>query len=330
MNKPVVLITQGDPAGIGPEIVLKATAAGSEVFEFCRPVLVADNNVLEMTAELIGVKTNFEIVETPDDNISDGMAGLVNCNVPDVTVADGAITAENGNSSYLFLVKAIELAGPEKPLVTAPINKEALKAAFIEYPGHTEILADQTGAGNIYTMFETGRLRIFFYTRHIPFKDIVRSLSVEGIEQFCLGCLNALKEIGFKNPRIALAALNPHGGEHGMFGDEEQLILLPAIEALRNKGHDICGPVPADSVFYLGTQGEFDAVISLYHDQGHIAAKTLDFFGTVSVTLGLPFIRTSVDHGTAMNIAGRGEANPKSLIEAIKLAVHYSTQTRSI
>ena len=184
-------------------------------------------------------------------------------------------------------------------------------------PGHTEIFQDLARAGHVFTMFVVEKLRVFFYSRHVSLRNAIDILSEDGMVEYLTKMNRELKKIGFQTPKIAVAALNPHGSDDGLFGEEEEKILTPAVKAAKGKGLDIHGPIPADSVFHQGLTGKYDAILSLYHDQGHIACKTYDFERTVSVTLGLPFIRTSVDHGTAFDIAGQKIASPVSMKEAI-------------
>ncbi len=209
-------------------------------------------------------------------------------------------------------------------IVTAPINKEALRMAKVPYLDHTEMLTSLTKSTNTMTLFVTGSLRVFFYSRHIPLKDVAAALDTKKLGDAITNSCRYLEQIGIKNPTLAVAALNPHGGEQGMFGEEEIQILTPAIEKAHSQGMRVSGPIPADSVFHLAKEGAYNAVLSLYHDQGHIATKTLDFHRTVSLTMGLPFLRTSVDHGTAFDIAGMGKASEISMVEAIRAVTLYA------
>jgi 4-hydroxythreonine-4-phosphate dehydrogenase len=237
----------------------------------------------------------------------------------------GKVQALGGEAAYAAIRASIELAmaGRIAGVATTPINKESLKAAKIPFIGHTEMFAEHTGAREEMTMFTISGLKIFFLTRHMSLIDACRSITRErtlgGIEK----AMKALRQLGIEQPHLAVAALNPHGGEDGLFGREEMDAIKPAIEAARANGMKVSGPVPADSVFHMARIGRYDAVLSLYHDQGHIAAKMMDFEKTVSVTLGLPILRTSVDHGTAFDIAGTGKASAVSMIEAIKVAAEY-------
>lgn len=283
--KPRIGITTGDPAGIGPEIA-KAAFASPEVRKRCEPVLFGTTDPVSYM---------------------------------------GKITAEGGRAAYEAIEKAVAAvrSGDIDAIATGPLNKESLKAAGVPYIGHTEILAGLTGTEDPLTMFETTGLRSFFLTRHVSLRQACDLVTEERVYNYLRRCDSALrKDLRIQNPSIAVAGLNPHCGEHGLFGTEEAY-LYPAIEKARSDGINVFGPIGADSVFHQALTGTYTAVLSLYHDQGHIACKTLNFHKTVSITLGLPFLRTSVDHGTAFDIAGKGIANPTSMIEAVKTAAHY-------
>ncbi len=325
-KKPVFAITIGDPNGIGPEITLKSLNKNPDLFNQIIPVLFGDPNILQFYIKKLSL--NVKIVETKEFSKLSYKPAIVFCYPVEVNQyipLPGYITAEAGRHAFQYIIPAIELAksGQVNGIVTAPINKKALKLAEIPYLDHTEILTKLTNSQHTMTLFVTEKLRIFFYSRHIPFRDIADDLQITKIVNSLKVCRKHLIQIGLKSPHIAVAALNPHSGESGMFGKEEIEILIPAIRKAREQNLNISGPIPADSVYHFAKEGQFDAVLSLYHDQGHIAAKTYDFFKTVSITTGLPFIRTSVDHGTAMNIAGQGIANETSMVEAIKAALKY-------
>ncbi len=284
-------VTVGDPAGIGPEIVAKMLRCG-EIWELCEPVV-------------FGMTDPEKIAK----------AGIV-C---------GQISAEGGRDAFDAIEAAViaQRNGDIDALATAPLNKESLKAAGVPYIGHTEILAGLTGSEDPLTLFETLTLRTFFLTRHVSLREACSLVTEERVYRCLLRCDAALKnDLSIQNPIIAVAGLNPHCGEHGLFGNEEECI-PKAIERAAREGVRAVGPIGADSVFHLAKTGRFDAVLSLYHDQGHIACKTLDFERTISLTLGLPFLRTSVDHGTAFDIAGKGIASAVSMIEAVKVAARY-------
>jgi 4-hydroxythreonine-4-phosphate dehydrogenase len=242
----------------------------------------------------------------------------------------GSIQAAAGRAAFESIRVAIELAlaGEVDAVATAPVNKEAFRAAGVTQIGHTEIFGEGTATPDPLTLFEVKGLRIFFLTRHLSLAEAVRRVTAERALDGLRRSAAALATLGVAAPRIALAALNPHGGEHGLFGDEEERELAPAVAAARAEGVDAYGPLPADSVFWHAAAGRFDAVLSLYHDQGHIAAKMYDFERTVSITCGLPFLRTSVDHGSAFDIAGTGRASEVSMVEAVRAAARYAFAVR--
>jgi 4-hydroxythreonine-4-phosphate dehydrogenase len=283
VHKPAIGITVGDPAGIGPEIARKA-AADARVLAACRPQLYGP----------------------PGDR----------------TFAAGRISADASRAAYDAIVAAVDDAkrGKIAAVATAPINKEAFAAAGIPWRGHTELLAHLTGASRVAMMFHSGALRVVLATVHIPLAEVAQALTRESLEGTIALTASELPRFGWASPRLALAGLNPHAGEHGLMGVEEDLVLRPAVEASRARGIAIEGPLPADTVFVRAMRGEFDAVIACYHDQGLIPVKLVAFGEAVNVTLGLPIIRTSVDHGTAFDIAGKDVADPSSMIHAVLLA----------
>ena len=307
-SRPTLALTLGDPAGIGPEIMAKALAEGS-AYDALVPVVVGDHGVLAQVIEGAGLDLEIRRVDGPGD--ARGERGVVDLldldNMGEVRF--GEIDAAHGRAALEWIDRACALArdGAVDGIVTGPINKEAARAGGLKFPGHTELLADLLGADpdDVYTMFVVGKLRIFFLTRHLSLRDAIDTLEEGQVHGAIVHVDGLLRDLGVDEPKVALAALNPHAGEGGMMGDEEIRVLRPAVERAREDGVDVAGPVPADAVFHQGHEGRFDGVIALYHDQGHIASKTRDFFGTVCATLGLPVIRTSVDHGTAYDLAGR-------------------------
>jgi len=328
-KKPVLLVTMGDPAGIGPEICAKALRHPI-VHRVSTPVVVGIPAVLSWyAARLAAGPTAWSVTRITSPSEAVDRPGTLPVIPASETTFDmattGKITPEAGAAAYAALTRAITLvqSGQADAIVTAPLNKEALVASGAPYIDHTEALAAITGTSPL-TMFEVGPLRIFFATRHVSLQRSIDLLDKDLVLKTIAGAALNMRRIGFSAPRLALAALNPHSGEGGLFGRQEIEVLVPAIAEARSRGIDISGPIPADSVFAQGLRRRYDAVISLYHDQGHIAAKTYDFERTVSVTLGLPFIRTSVDHGTAFDIAGKGIASEVSLVEAIKSAARYA------
>ena len=309
-------VTLGDPAGIGPEIVAKSLSA---LQENSRDIVLIGNrrNFLHVLEELgIGDKiaSKFQFIDIKHDSGS---------------IQPGKVSAEAGSIAIKSIEEAVKLAmeGQITGICTAPINKEAIIQAGSRYIDHTEMLAGLTGSSEVTTVFETRKLRILFLSKHLSLKQAIKSITEGSVRKYIGLSDFALKMLGVENRKIAVAALNPHGGENGLFGSEEKDILVPAIEKEASR-YKVSGPYPADSVFHRAAEGEFGIVLSLFHDQGHIAAKMYDFHRTVSMNIGLPFLRTSVDHGTAFEIAGKWIANETGMAEAIKKALAYSGKYR--
>jgi 4-phospho-D-threonate 3-dehydrogenase / 4-phospho-D-erythronate 3-dehydrogenase len=327
---PLVAITIGDPAGVGPEVVAGALAHGG-IDAVCRPLVVGDRAVMERAARSIGVALSFRTVAAPAEAAFGGRdVNLLDlANVP-ANLAIGTVQGAAGRAAFEFIERAIRLAqaGEVEAVATAPINKEALKDGGVPFLDHTAMFAKLTNSPDATTMFVLGDLKIFFATRHLSLRMAIDDLSRQRVLDGVRHAHQQLQRFGFARPHIAVAALNPHGGEHGLFGDEEMTILAPAVEQARAEGINASGPHPADSVFHNARLGMFDAVMSLFHDQGHIAAKTLDFDGTIAITTGLPFIRSSVDHGTAFDIAGTGKARWESMAAAIRVGAEYAQRLR--
>jgi 4-hydroxythreonine-4-phosphate dehydrogenase len=327
MDRPTLALTLGDPAGIGPEIMAKALAEGS-AYDVMKPVVVGTRGVLEQVIEGAGLDLQVRTIDSPAD--ARGARGTVDL-IEAGTLQRarfGEIDAEHGRAALDAIEKACSL--DVDGLVTGPFNKEAARAGGLKFPGHTELLADLLGADpdGVFTMFVVGKLRIFFLTRHLSLRDAIEALTVEKVHDGIVRVDGLLRELGVEDPHVALAALNPHAGEGGLMGDEEIEVLRPAVEKARADGIHVSGPVPADAVFHQGHEGRFDGVIALYHDQGHIASKTLDFFGTVSATLGLPLIRTSVDHGTAFDLAGTWKADARGQVNALRVGAELVATAR--
>jgi 4-hydroxythreonine-4-phosphate dehydrogenase len=330
-SRPVVALTLGDPASVGPEVVVKALAHGG-LHDVCVPVVVGDRRIVSRALGTTGVALEVVPVRRPGEATArPGLAEVVDVPAWGVDGIEwGRIQAAAGRAAFESIRVAIELAlsGEVDAVATAPVNKEAFRIAGVTQIGHTEIFGERTGRPDPLTLFEVKGLRIFFLTRHLSLAEAVRRVTAERALDGLLRSAAALGTLGVVAPRIALAALNPHGGEHGLFGDEEERELVPAVAAARADGVDAYGPLPADSVFWHAAAGRFDAVLSLYHDQGHIAAKMYDFERTVSITCGLPFLRTSVDHGSAFDIAGTGRASEVSMVEAVRAAARYAFAVR--
>ena len=305
--RPVIAVTIGDPAGIGPEIVVRAVAEET-VRAAASIVVIGDRARLEEAARITGISPRFGEASSLIDL----------ANVP-AEMPWGRIQAGAGRAAGQYIERAVAeaLAGRVHAIATAPLNKEALWQAGYPYPGHTEMLGALCGVADPLTMFQVRGMRIFFLSRHLSLREAIGRVTRDRIAALLPRIADELRRLGITAPHIAVAGLNPHAGEGGALGREDQDELAPAVADARAAGLAVSGPVPADSVFAHALEGRYDAVLSLYHDQGHIAAKTVDFHGAVSVTLGLPFIRTSVDHGTAFDIAGTGVARAESMASAI-------------
>ena len=318
----------GDPAGIGPEVIAKALA-GREVQRLCLPLVIGSVPVMERTIKKLRLKLNVAPVHGHDPVPLKGnaVAVLDPMERPLKKFALGIAAAETGAASVEFIKKAVHLAeiGCIDGIVTAPINKEAINMAGCHYPGHTELLADLTHAKESGMMIVGGPLRIMFVTTHVAIKDLSKLLTQAKIEKAIRLAHQALTRLyGIKKPRIGVAALNPHAGEHGLFGNEEARVILPAARAAQAQGILASDPQPADTLFGKAVKGQYDGIVAMYHDQGLIPLKLVAFGTCVNLTVGLPIIRTSVDHGTAFDIVGKGVADPGSLLEAIKLAARIA------
>ncbi|MBS1806870.1 MAG: 4-hydroxythreonine-4-phosphate dehydrogenase PdxA [Acidobacteria bacterium] len=326
-RRPRIGITIGDPAGIGPEVSLKA-AASEDILATCIPILIGDAQYLIRWAQIFHLACNFEIIP------SGTSVATNNTNVPLIysldnlpaSLALGKEQSLAGRAAGEYIETAVQLCldGEIDAIVTAPINKSALHSGGYHFPGHTEMFAHLTKTKDYAMSFIAPNLRVALLTTHLSLAEVPAHVKKEPLEKLLRLIHRELLRLGFARPRIAVAALNPHGGEGGMFGQEEATEMLPAIETCRNEdGIDVSGPYSGDTIFLRAARGEFDIVISCYHDQGLIPIKCFSFGEAVNVTLGLPFIRTSVDHGTGFDIAGQGKADPSSMITAIKLAVEF-------
>lgn len=327
MEKPIIAVTMGDPAGIGPEIVAKSIA-DKATYDVARCIVIGDKKVMEKAIEIVGADLKVNVVDSPaDGDYSYGVLNMIDLDNIDMSRFEyGKINAMCGQAAFDYIKKSIKITMDKQAdaVATTPINKESLHAAEVDFIGHTEIFGALTGTADPLTMFETNGLRVFFLTRHKSLRDMLDDIKKDRIIDYVERCTDALRRLGVKEGTMAVAGLNPHSGEHGLFGWEEVKEIAPAVEELKERGFNVAGPVPADSVFHQAAQGRFNSVLSLYHDQGHIATKTLDFDRTISITNGMPILRTSVDHGTAFDIAGKGIAGAVSMEEAIRLAAKYA------
>jgi 4-hydroxythreonine-4-phosphate dehydrogenase len=319
----------GDPAGIGPEVVLKAVAE-EEIQRLCVPVIIGDAQLLAHTARTLDLQSGYDIVRTGEP-IPDHFSEPIIFHLDNINgfIEPGIESGAAGKAAGGYIEAAVELcaAGSVDAIATAPINKRSLFLGGYSFPGHTEFLAHLTGSEEYAMAFVAANLRIVLISTHVPLSEAIRLVEKERVSRTIRLANRELKRWGIERPHLAVAALNPHGAEGGLFGMEETAEIAPAIEACRvAEDIDVRGPFSADTVFLRASRGEFDAVIACYHDQAMIPVKCLSFGEAVNVTLGLPFIRTSVDHGTAFDIAGKGIAEHSSMVAAIKLAAELSTQ----
>ncbi|MCC7105488.1 MAG: 4-hydroxythreonine-4-phosphate dehydrogenase PdxA [Chloroflexi bacterium] len=326
-QRPLVGVTIGDPAGVGPEIVLRALEDAA-LYEVARPVVLGASSALRRAAGVVGSRARLHTVERPADGLFQrGTIDLVDLDRPELSeLAWGRVQEEAGRAAFEFIRCAIDLAlvGELDALATAPINKEALQAGGVPFIDHTSMLKELTNSPDVLTMFVARRLVIFFMARHMSMRRACDEVTAQNVASTLCKAHAAMASFGTPRARFGVAALNPHAGENGLFGDEEITQIRPGVERARAEGVDAYGPIPADAVFHQCLQGRYDAVLSLHHDQGHIAAKTYDFERTISITSGLPFVRASVDHGTAFDIAGQGIASAVGMSESIRLAAEYA------
>lgn len=327
MEKSLIAVPIGDPAGVGPEIVVKAIA--DETVSACADcIVIGDRKIVEQAIRISGVDLKIRLIREPEEG--EYVPGVLNLmdldNIDMRQFRFGVVQAMCGKAAYEYIEKAVELAmaGKADAVATTPINKEALHAAAVPFIGHTEIFGALTGTKDPLTMFETNGLRVFFLTRHVSLLQMLGQIKKQRIIDCAKECFAALERLGVTEGTMAVAGLNPHCGEHGLFGWEEVNEIEPAVKELQAEGYRVKGPIGADSVFHQAAQGRYNSVLSLYHDQGHIATKTLDFERTISITNGMPILRTSVDHGTAFDIAGKNLVSQVSMVEAIRLAAKYA------
>ncbi|MFQ6028044.1 MAG: 4-hydroxythreonine-4-phosphate dehydrogenase PdxA [Dehalococcoidia bacterium] len=326
-QKPAIAITMGDPCGIGPEVVVKALA-DPRVYASCRPVVIGNTYAMRQAVRVTGLRLQINETEDPveagqDPSVVD-VVDIHNLNPEDITV--GKLSVPCGKAAMEWVTKAGELAlaGVVDGIATAPLNKEAAAMAGYESIGHTELLQELAGIKTIATMLLSKNLRVVHLTTHRSVRVACDYVKKERILEFLQLTHDTFTKWGFPNPRIAAAALNPHGGDGGLIGREEIEEIGPAVLAARERGIDVAGPIPADSVFFQAIEGRYDAVLAMFHDQGHIPVKVYGFEESVTSNLGLPFVRTSVDHGTAFDIAGQGIAQHVSMLESIRLAVELA------
>lgn len=323
-KRPIIAVTMGDPAGIGPEVIIKALSL-AEIQRLSRPVVIGDSSVMKnaMKTSKISPLVLNEIKRIENGNFQPGIINILNLDNVEVSkLKIGKVSAEAGRAAIKYVERAIDLAldGKVDAIATAPINKEAIHKAGYRYNGHTELLAQKTKAKHHAMVFFSDSIRVALVTTHIPLSQVSKELDRKKIVDIIKLCDKELRRFLGKAPKIGVAGLNPHAGESEIFGSEDEKIIRPAVEEAKKLGIDVKGPISADAIFYLANIGMFDIVVAMYHDQGLIPLKLLSFNKSVNVTLGLPIIRTSVDHGTGFDIAGKGWANPGSMVQAIKVA----------
>ena len=340
--KPIIAVTMGDPAGIGPEIIVKAQTH-PEVHRWCRPLVIGDPGIFLAVIRRSRLSMKLqEVTEVKEASPSPKVMAILNPARDNVAlhlrqIRPGITSAETGKAALSAIQVAVRLAttGAVSAITTAPISKEALRAAGCPHPGHTELLAELTESKEVGMLMVaplpktrrrgSSHLRILLVTTHLSISDLPIALTPSRLlTAIRLAHQSARRDFGLRHPRLAVAGLNPHAGEGGLLGSEEQKIILPAIEQARSMGLRVWGPFPADTLMVKAAQGDYDMVVAMYHDQALIPIKLLAFGRAINMTVGLPFIRTSVDHGTAFDIAGKGLADPGSLIEALKLAAQLS------
>ncbi|MCR5535839.1 MAG: 4-hydroxythreonine-4-phosphate dehydrogenase PdxA [Succinivibrio sp.] len=322
MKKPVLGITMGDPAGIGSEITVKALTDKS-IYDMCKPVVFGDAKQLERLAKICKADVEIHTISSPAEaNPSEKRIEVIDLNVVPADVEFGKVQAICGQAAYKYIEAAVNFAVKHEihAVVTAPLNKEALHAGGCPHPGHTEILANLTNTKDYSMMLVGKNLRVIHVSTHISLRQACDAVKKERVYRVIKLADETLKLMGFDNPRIAVAGLNPHCGEGGLFGWEDDQEIVPAVKQAIAEGLNVQGPIAPDTVFHrAANRNEFDIVVVMYHDQGHIPLKVLGFSSGVNVTVGLPIIRTSVDHGTAFEIAGKGIADPESMLVALQL-----------
>jgi len=323
-EKPAIAITMGDPCGIGPEVVVKALA-DPQVYASCRPVVVGNTFAMQQAVKLTGLPLTINETDDPtsageNPSVVD-VVDIHNLNPEDITV--GQISIPCGKAAMEWVSKAgqLALAGIVDGLATAPLNKEAASLAGFQSIGHMELLQELSGAKTVATMLLAKNLRVVHLTTHRSLRLACDYVKKDRILEFLQLTHDNFIKWGFTDPRIAAAALNPHGSDGGLLGNEEAEEIAPAVQEARERGINVVGPIPADIVFHQAIQGRYDTVLCMYHDQGHIPVKVYGFEESITANLGLPFVRTSVDHGTAFDIAGKGIADQVSMLESIRLAV---------
>jgi 4-hydroxythreonine-4-phosphate dehydrogenase len=327
MNRPIIGITMGDAAGVGPEIIMKSLY-DANVYASCRPFVIGDSKILERAGRIVQPGLQIRNIQSvADAQFEHGTVDCLDLNLLPADLPFGQVSAEAGHASFSFLKKAIELAnaGEIDAICTAPLNKEALHKGGHIYPGHTEILADLTGTKDFSMMLSAPKLKVIHVTTHVGILDAVKMITPDRVYKVIRMAHETLQKAGYAFPKIAVCGINPHAGENGLFGyGEEEKQIIPGVKLAQDEGIQVVGPLPADTLFFRATRGDFDIIVAMYHDQGHGPIKVLGLEAGVNITVGLPIIRTSVDHGTAFDIAGKGIADEQSMKEALRQAIELA------
>ena len=329
MSLPTIAITMGDAAGIGPEIVMKALGV-SGIRAWCNPLVIGDASRLRRAGDIVASRLEVERVE--DVNAADYSNGKVACVDLGLIPEDlpfGKVSAVAGEAAYRYIERAVRIVerGAAQAICTAPLSKEALHAAGHKYPGHTELLAALTNTPEVSMMLVAPKLRVIHVTTHMGLLDAIERIDAALVERVIGRARETLVRAGINEPRIGVCGINPHAGENGLFGrGEEATKIEPAVARSRARGWNVTGPLPADTLFFLAARGDYDIVVAMYHDQGHGPIKVLGLESGVNITVGLPVVRTSVDHGTAFDIAGKGLADERSLVEALRQAAELASR----
>lgn len=328
-KRPNIAITMGDPSGVGPEIIVKSLN-DKHIYEKCRPFVIGDLKILKKALGVTNIELRLNSISSPEEAKCEyGTIDIIDLDLVSEDLPWGEVSPEAGNAAFHYLEKAIVYANKKEiqGICTAPLNKEALHKAGHIYPGHTEILAELTNTKDFAMMLAAPGLRVIHVTTHVGLIDAVKKINVDRQYTVIKLAHDTLQKAGIKSPRIAVCGINPHAGENGLFGNgEEEEKIVPAVQKAREEGIDVQGPLPADTLFFRARRGDFDIVVAQYHDQGHGPIKVLGLEAGVNITVGLPTIRTSVDHGTAFDIAGKNIADELSLKEAIRMAIDLAPE----
>lgn len=329
--RPVIAITMGDASGVGPEIIMKALAR-PDVWAFCRPLVVGDAARLREAGAILRSPLAVNALAVPEQaRYAPGAVDCIDLGLIPPGHPWGTLSPVSGEGAYRYIERATRLveAGAADAICTAPLSKEALHAAGHKYPGHTELLAHLTGTPEVSMMLVAPKLRVIHVTTHVGLLDAIRRIEPGLVERVITRGRDTLAKSGLAEPRIGVCGINPHAGENGLFGHgEEEEKIVPAVQACRAKGWAVDGPLPADTLFFRAARGDFDLVVAMYHDQGHGPVKVMGLEAGVNITVGLPVVRTSVDHGTAFDIAGQGVADEGSLVEALRQAADLAPRRR--